>query len=279
MPLRPEIAPAAWRRLLRLTAAFAAASSLGALYVYAAQITMSLVASDDEVGFFAASFRIFVVVGAVPGLLVASAFPLLARAARDERERLAYAVRRLFEVSLLAGVIAGLALGIGAPVAIDVAAGAEFAPAVPALRVQSVGLLATFVLAVWGFALISLGAYRALLVANAAAFATSVALTLPLAGPYGATGVAVASVAGELVLGAGYVAGLSRAGRDLRPQGRVPARAGVALVPALGVALVPGLPVLVATVLAVALFAGLAFALRTVPPELAELLPARLRRR
>ena len=50
---------------------------------------MSYVSTDEETGYFSAAFRIVEVVGVIPWLLVSAGFPILARAARDDDERLA----------------------------------------------------------------------------------------------------------------------------------------------------------------------------------------------
>ena len=89
----------------------------------------------------------------IPALLASSAFPLLARAARDDRERLHYAIGRLSQGMLILGAWIAVALGLGAPLAIDVVAGPEFEPAVEPLRIQAVALLGTSLLAVWGYGL------------------------------------------------------------------------------------------------------------------------------
>ena len=59
--------------------------AIGAVYVSLVVVLTSLVASQEETGYFSAAFRVFSVLSAVPSLLVASAFPILARAARDNR--------------------------------------------------------------------------------------------------------------------------------------------------------------------------------------------------
>ena len=59
---------------------------------------MSLVSTAVETGYFSASFRIVEVLIAVPAMLVTAAFPILARAARDDAARLRYALQKLFEV-------------------------------------------------------------------------------------------------------------------------------------------------------------------------------------
>ena len=65
----------------------------------------------------------------VPQLLVVSAFPIFVRAARDDSERLAYGVGRMFHAMLILGVGFALVLVLGAPFVIDVVAGPAFGPA------------------------------------------------------------------------------------------------------------------------------------------------------
>jgi O-antigen/teichoic acid export membrane protein len=267
MPLAPGADAREWGRLLRLTASFALATAVGTVYVYLAVVLLSLVATDAETGQFGAAFRVFIVLGAVPGLLVTTAFPLLARAARDDRERLRYAVQRLFETSLVLGGGFGLATVIGAPVAIDVVAGEGFAPAVDVLRVQGVALLPSFLLATWGFALISLHRHRELLFANLAALVVSATLVSWLGSAEGARGAAWATVAGETVLAAGYLVGLARGRPELIPRLRTLPRVVIAAAGGAAMGLI-GLPALAAAVAALGVFSVLALLLGAVPHEL-----------
>jgi O-antigen/teichoic acid export membrane protein len=211
----------------------------------------------------------------VPALLISSAFPLLARAARDDQARLGYALQRLFEVSLIAGALFALATSVGAPVAVDIIGGSGYHPAAAALRIQGGAMLFSFLLATWGFALISLHRHRALLAANALAFAVSAAVTLALAPSHGAKGAAIATLAGEGVLAAAYLVALVRARPDLRPDLRVVPKVVVAAGAAIAVAVVSGLPALPATLVAGVVYAAAILALRAVPDELIELIPRR----
>ncbi len=47
--------------------------------------------------------------------MASSAFPIFARAGRDDHERLRYAVRRVSETALIAGVYLALSLIVAAP--------------------------------------------------------------------------------------------------------------------------------------------------------------------
>ena len=275
---RVALRPRGWARLLRLTVAFSLASAANTIYLYTAQILTSLVASTHQSGLFAASFRVFIVTATVPGMLVAVALPVLSRAARDDRARLGYALQRMFDVSLIIGVAAMIGVIAGARFIIEVVAGSEYAGAAGALRIEGVALLASFVLAGWGFGLLSLHRHRAILLANLAALAVSAVLTLILAQTHGARGAALASVCGETTLAVLYLVGLLRSHPEMRPRLNVAVKVALAAAPALVVALVPSLPAVLQPLAALAVFVVLIVALRAVPDELYELIPPVVRR-
>ncbi len=275
---RLTLHPRRWATLLGMTVAFSLASAANTIYLYAAQILTSLVATAHESGLFAASFRVFIVVAAMPGMLVAVALPVLVRAARDDRTRLRYALQRTFEVSLIAGVASALGAITGARFIIAVVAGPKFAGAAAALRIEAIALLASFMLAGWGFGLLSLHRHREMLLANLGALVVSGVLTVILAQTNGAQGAALASVCGESTLAILYLAGLIRGNPDLRPELGVPVRVAAAAIPAAAVGLLPSLPAVLQPIVALAVFAALILLLRALPEEVYELLPARLRR-
>jgi O-antigen/teichoic acid export membrane protein len=277
--LRVRLRPRRWLALLRLTVSFSLASAVGTLYIFTAQILTSLVSSAHQSGLFAASFRIFIVAGGVPGLLVGGALPLLARAARDDRERLAYALRLIFEVSLILGVAAALTTLGGAQFMIHVIAGERYAASAKVLEIQGIALVATFALAGWSFALLSLKRYKAVLLANLAAFLVSCALTILLASSHGATGAAVATLCGESVLALSLLVALAHGHRELRPGLGIVLKVALAAAPAVVLALLSGVPSLVRALLALAVYGLLIVLTRAVPTEVLELLPVRLRRR
>jgi O-antigen/teichoic acid export membrane protein len=204
----------------------------------------------------------------IPGLLVSSAFPILARAARDDTTRLAYAVQRLFEILFLLGLGVALCTAVGADLAIRVVAGSKFEPSVDVLRIQAIALFASFLLAVWGFALLSLSLYRGILVANAAALVVSVALTLALAPSHGAEGAAVSTVVGEATLAIGYAVVLLRTRRDLDLSFGVVPRAVAATALAAAVLLVPGLSQELRLITVAAVFGLAAWLLGAIPDEI-----------
>ena len=214
-PVVPRFERAEWRRILQLTVVYALASAVGTIYVGVTVIVTSLVATAQETGYYGASYRIFTVVGNIPLLLVGAAFPVLARAARDDRERLQYALGRVWEMSLIIGTGIALTLATGARFAIDVVAGQGFGPAVPVLQIQSAAILGGFLAVALAYVLLSMHLHKALLVANSVGLVLSLALTLALVPSLGAKGGAIATVAGEFALTAGYFIAVRHAGLRL----------------------------------------------------------------
>jgi O-antigen/teichoic acid export membrane protein len=276
--LRLAVRPRQWLTLLRLTVAFSLASAVGTLYMFTTQIITSLVAGSHQSGLFAASFRIFIVITVVPGTLAGGALPLLARAARDDRQRLAYAMQRIFDASLILGVGAAVGMLGGAQFVIHVVAGPKYAASAEVLQIQGIALVATFVLAGWGYALLAMKRYKEVLLANLAAFLVSCAATLALAGSHGAVGAALATVCGETVLAVGSLLVLVRGHRELRPKLGIVLKVTLAAAPAVALALLPGVPSLGRALLALLAYGVVIVLTRAVPEEAIELLPARMRR-
>jgi O-antigen/teichoic acid export membrane protein len=272
--MRPTFDRAELRRLARLALPYTATTAVGVIYAYITVVLLSLTTTQAETGWFGAAFRVFAVLTAIPGLLINSAFPVLAHAARRDSERLAYALQRMFDVTVIAGLWMSMVTAIGAPVAIAVVAGSDFDPSIAALRIQAFALLGTYFAASWGFALLALDRMRAVLVANALALATSVGLTLALAGPIGARGAAVANVGGEAVLGGAYAFALLRARPDLRVSIGVVWPSLLASAAAAATLLVP-IGAVAQAVLATLLFGAVLVVFRAIPPEIAEALRSR----
>jgi O-antigen/teichoic acid export membrane protein len=277
IPLRPSMHPMGWVALLRPTFVFSLATGLGAVYLFTAQILTSLATTAYQTGLFSASFRVFAVVAASSGLLISSAFPLLARAARDDHERLGFAMQRLFEVATILGVAAALTAVTGAGPIIAVIAGPRYAAAAPVLRIEGAALLGSFLLSTWSYALISLREHRALLMSNVTALTVTAVMTLVLASAHGAQGGAVGSVAGEWVLAVGYLLALTRGKAYMRPQAGPTVKVLLAAVPAFAVMLLH-LPGFLQPILALTVYTCAILASGALPRELYELLPSRRRR-
>ena len=123
---------------------------MNATYFRVAIVALSLLATERETGHFATAFRVIEVLIAVPALIVGAAFPILARAARDDRDRLDYAAGRLVDVSVVIGTWLALGLFLAAEPIIRLLAGDGYEPSVALLRIQSVALVATFLIVTGG---------------------------------------------------------------------------------------------------------------------------------
>jgi O-antigen/teichoic acid export membrane protein len=278
IPLRPSFDTKQWRALLAPVLTYSVAVAAATLYFRVAIVLVSLLAGPRQLGYFGISLRVVEVLFLVPGLLVGAAFPIFARAARDDPARMGYALSRVFEVSLIVGVWMSVSLAVGAHLAIDLVGGSGFAPAAPILAIQGLALAATFVSTVWGYGMLSLHLHRLILVFSVGALLVAIAVVSVLVAADGARGAAIGTSAVEI--------GVAIAGGVLLVKGRPHLRPRLAAVPKVALAgllaatpmLATGLPVIARLVLSSFIYGVVVLVLRAFPAEVYELLPARLRR-
>jgi O-antigen/teichoic acid export membrane protein len=274
VPMRVRLVPREWRALVTPVLSYAAAVAAAALYFRVAILLVSLLSGAYELGYFSVSFNVMAALFAIPAMLVSVAFPIFSRAARDDHRRLAYAIERVFEVSLIVGAWTSLAIALGARFAIEAIGGHKFAPAAEVLAFQGISVGATFVGTVWGFGLLSLGRHRAILLFNLFALAAVVVAVSILASIDGARGAAIGTSGVELanaVIGARL---LAHGRAHLSPSMRVLPKVALALALAAAPALLPlGEPARVALSAAIYLLALMAT--RAFPAELLALVPGR----
>jgi O-antigen/teichoic acid export membrane protein len=197
---------------------------------------------------------------------VTAAFPIFARAARDDRSRLGYGVQRMFEACTLLGGWIALMLALGAPLLIEVVAGPDFEPSVDVLRIQALTVFALFALTAWSYALLSLREHRAILVISLTTLALNCVAVAILGTAHGAEGAALGTFSADFTALVLLGLWLARAHPDMRPQLRViplvlVAAGGAALLSFLGL---PQLPLLVA---ATAVYWAMLLVLRAIPEE------------
>lgn len=270
--LIPSLETDQWRQMVRRILPFSAAVVLSVLYFQIAQIMVSLLSTPTQTGYFGVAFRVLLSFTLLPPLLVSTALPLLARAARNDEERFNYASTKLVETMVLAGCGLALALFLGAPFAIRVVAGPGYGESVEVLRILAVALVGTFVIGARGYALLSLDRLRAMLVCNAIALTVVLACGVPLISAYGAKGAAIALVAAELTLGVCYERALSHQRPALRLDPGFLTRAVAATLVAGAVASVPSLPAVAAAALGIGLYIVALSAMRIIPAEIREAL-------
>ncbi len=271
----PRFAWREWRALLWEAAPIALSSVVNVTYVRTLIILASLLATAEQTGLFAASYRISEILLGVPQLMIGAAFPILVHSGAADEQRLRYVLQRMGEAALLLGLGLGLVLAVGAVPIIAVLGGPRFAGAAGVLRIQSVAIAAAFVTQLGTFGLVAVHRQRALVLVNVLALATVLVLGCALIPPLQADGAALAASIGETLLAIASMTMLVRARPALRPDLRYVPK--LLLAAGLGGAciLLP-VPDAVAAVLAAGVYGGLAWLLRAVPEELLEAL---LRRR
>jgi O-antigen/teichoic acid export membrane protein len=270
--LRPSFHLAHWWRLLRETVPWAVVAAVSIVYFRLALVLMSLISSAKQTGYFATSFRITEVLVGIPILVIGAAFPILARAEREDSARFALASGRIFELALLAGTWLVLCLEVGAGFAIHVIAAGKADPSIAVLRIQGLALIASFIAVACGYPLLMMRRYRDVLASNLIALAISGVLTLSLVPSLGARGAALAALVAEIGLAVSQAVMLKRAA----PAVAIPLRTAAIVALAGGGAVAVGVALPVHPLIGVAVASALYFLalklFRLFPPEVREVL-------
>jgi O-antigen/teichoic acid export membrane protein len=266
--VRPAFDFEAWRYLLARTLPYAAAAAVGVIYFREALVLIPYLSTSRQAGFYAAAFRIVEVLTTLPWMIVTASFPILARAAHNDRARLRYALQRLFEVALLLGCWMSLCVLVGAPLGIAIIGGARFAPAVGVLQIQGIAIITSFLAATFGFCLLSLRLYRNLLWSNGAAVVVATVAAVALIPAGGAHGAAIAPTAAEAVLAGAYAFSLARHDSELRVSLRLVPRIAVAATAATAAAYLITTSSAARVAILTVVYFGLAFLMRSLPIEL-----------
>jgi O-antigen/teichoic acid export membrane protein len=264
-----------WGRMLRKILPYSAAVVLSVLYFRIVLVMVSLLSSDVETGYFSAAFRLLDGLTTIPAIVVSSALPILARTAHGNTARFNSASRRIAQVAAVSGVGLALIVGLGSEFIINVAAGPGFEESVSVLRILSIALMGTFLIAARGYALLSLGKLKAMLISNALAFGLVAAVGVPLIRAHGATGAAVTLVAAELALCACYELAATRQQRALRLRLSVVARLLFAASMAVSLVSVLHLTSLGMAAVGGVVYSAMVLLLRVLPPDFSRALYGR----
>jgi O-antigen/teichoic acid export membrane protein len=266
--LRPAFDRSEWSALLRSVLPFATASVIASLYLKITVVMTSLLTNRVQNGYYATSFRVLEVLVALPALTVGSALPVLARAARDDHERFAYVLNRLFEVTLILGAWIALVVWLGAGFAMQILTGVNGGPTTAVLEIQGPALAASFVAAGWLYGLFSLHHHRALLQTTIVSLVVSVVLLLVLVPQLQARGAAMAYTGGEVTVAITALLLLRRNHPGFGLPLRVPLRVASAVALGAAIVLIPGLTSLERAVIASVIYVGVLGATHAIPAEL-----------
>ncbi len=271
--LSPTFSWRRWRAFTRSMLPYAVAVAAAGLYFRMAVLLVSALSSGAQLGNFGISFRIIEALTLVPALMASSAFPIFARAASEDHDRLGYALARVFDVALILGSWVAVSIAVGAPLAISVIGGAKFADAAPVLAFQGTALGAMFVGTVWAYGLLSLGLYKRILIINLSALALNGVIVTLLVLSDGAQGAAIGTAVTEIVLAVVQCAAVVYRRPLLRPSfdvmARMPLAIGLGLLPLV----FPGVPTIIRLAISTVVFGICVWATGALPREVLDAIP------
>jgi O-antigen/teichoic acid export membrane protein len=273
--LAPTFSLHRWRAFTKSMVPYAIAVAASGLYFRVAVLLVSALSDRIQLGYFGISFRMIEVLTLVPALVATSAFPIFARAAGEDHDRLGYALGRVFDVSLILGSWVAVSIAIGAPLGIAIIGGPEFKDAAPVLAVEGIALGAMFVSTVWAYGLLSLGLYKRILVLNLSALALNAVLVTILVISDGAQGAALGTALAEVILASAQCVAVVYGRPALRPSLGVLARIPLAIVLGLLPFLLTGVPTIARLLISTVLFAGGVWITKALPREVLDAIPRR----
>ena len=166
-------------------------------YTYIDTVILGLMRTDAEVGWYAASYRVYEGLTYAPSILAAVLTPRLSYLFTHDRP----AHRALLTRALVASLALGVVLGGGAVAAarpiITILFGSRYAAAALPLQILAGGALFVFATWILHAAAISTNLDRRLLVTTAVGLGANVALNIALIPRYGINGAAAATVLAE----------------------------------------------------------------------------------
>jgi O-antigen/teichoic acid export membrane protein len=200
--LRPCFDLALLSQLLRWALPLGAALIAHSVYWRIDIVLLSLLSSSSEVAVYGLAYRVIDALGALPYFVTVTLMPEFARLI-DHRSRLDELLQKAFSVMQVTVVPLVVVFVIFGEEVIRLAGGSEFHESTLVLQILIISLVASYLGAVLGQALIALNQQSRLLVVSLALLLVNVALNLALIPLWDALGAAVALVLSEvLMLGA-----------------------------------------------------------------------------
>lgn len=186
-------------RLLRELKAFAATSMLAAVVARPEVVVLSLMASEQQVGYYGVAIRLAELPNFIPDVFMTNLFPLLARSFRSAEQRYAdlqaAALRYMLAFSL---PIVSILL-VTADRLVRLLYGPHFGPAVPLVRILAATLVSGALIDVYFRSLAARGRQRDDLAVQILTVVLRVGGGIALIAPFAAVGAAVANTASSAV--------------------------------------------------------------------------------
>jgi PST family polysaccharide transporter len=186
---------AAWKALLRPGLPIAVSLFMIQVYTSLDQLMLGLMRTEQEVGWYAAAYRLITAVLIPSSVLLQAFMPALSEAHGDP-ERMRARGRRFIAALLAVGFPLAVAGAFLAPLLIRLF-GADYAPAAPALTILMVDVSLSYFHIGLGRALVAWDRERDYMAALVGGAVANVVLNLLLIPPYGIVGAAVATMLSE----------------------------------------------------------------------------------
>lgn len=244
-PFRWRVDWPVWRKIFQTTWPLAVTIALNLVYFKMDTVILSLTRGSNEVGLYGAPYRILELGIHLGYLFLGLILPLLSRAAAtNDQPRFTRLLQRGFDGMAVAAVPFVVGGGLISQPLMVLVAGESFAAAAPLLAILLLATGIIFLAAVFGYAVVSLGAQRRLIPWYAANAVVSLAAYGWLIPRFGALAAAWLTVGSELVILIAAAVVTYQQTRQL-PRLRVAALALVSAIPMAGaVLLTPTWPVI-----------------------------------
>jgi O-antigen/teichoic acid export membrane protein len=200
--LRPklEIDLVFWKQKIIQALPFAVLTLVTATYAQIDVIILRALQNFNAVGWYGAATALAYTFGILPSMLSSTIFPVLSRFHVSSKDSLKYTVRKSVKYLLVLGfpIATGIAMLAG-PI-ISLFYGADFSPAVPALRILAIYIPFSFMNAVLGIMLFSMDKQRLRLNVYLISTGARILLNIFFIYKLSLTGAAIAIVSSEALL-------------------------------------------------------------------------------
>ena len=207
--LEPGIGRFSRRQLVRRSLPLGALSIMTKVYLTIDLVLLGWYVAGIRLGDYAAASKLLTVIAGLSGAVLAGALPALSRAAgaRDELNELG---RRIWHWLMVGALPIFLALGLFAPLFVDLSVGHRYRGAVPLIRILSIAGAITVMSNLAGNLMVALRRMRPLFIQNSLAIVVNIAGNVVLIPRYGVYAAAWMTVATEALVCAASLVSLRR---------------------------------------------------------------------
>lgn len=195
--LKIRFKPEIWKSLLKKSYPFWLIGLFTLIYYRTDMVMLSLLREDYETGIYRAAYTLIEVSLFIPGIVVSTAMPSMARLWKEDRETLNVLFKKSFQMLVLLGVGGLTGYYIFARLGILIVFGQEFLPSVPILRILAFSVPSMFLNSLFGSYMNATG--RELTFTKITGFTAlfNVVLNYFLILQYGPEGAAIATVVSQ----------------------------------------------------------------------------------